>query len=71
METEESLALLQRLFSIWKVMILESFFSLEEYFDKDACDYYEALQSVEKKDGDLTHWLEYFTSWTCKRACKN
>ncbi len=40
---------------------IRKFFSLEEYFDKDAAAYYEALQSVEKKDGDLTQWLEYFT----------
>jgi len=40
---------------------IRKFFSLEEYFDKDAAKYYEALQSVEKNDGDLTHWLEYFT----------
>lgn len=40
---------------------IRKFFSLEEYFDKDATQYYEALQSVEKNDGDLTHWLEYFT----------
>ena len=40
---------------------IRKFFSLEEYFDKNAYGYYEALQSVEKKDGDLTNWLEYFT----------
>ena len=40
---------------------IRKFFSLEEYFDKDAPEYYEALQSVEKKDGDLSIWLEYFT----------
>ena len=40
---------------------IRKFFSLEEYFDRDATSYYEALQSVEKNDGDLTRWLEYFT----------
>ncbi|HYK07985.1 MAG TPA: Fic family protein [Candidatus Eisenbacteria bacterium] len=40
---------------------IRQFFSLEEYFDKDALSYYEALQSVEKNFGELTHWLEYFT----------
>ena len=40
---------------------IRHFFSLEEYFDSDAYGYYEALQSVAKKDGDLTFWLEYFT----------
>lgn len=40
---------------------IRKFFSLEEYFDSDANSYYEALQSVEKREGDLTNWLEYFT----------
>lgn len=40
---------------------IRKFFSLEEYFDSDAETYYVALQSVGKKDGDLTEWLEYFT----------
>lgn len=40
---------------------IRKFFSLEEYFDKDASSYYEALQSVQKSKGDLTFWLEYFT----------
>jgi Fic family protein len=40
---------------------IRKFFSLEEYFDKEAQRYYEALQSVEKESGDLTKWLEYFT----------
>lgn len=40
---------------------IRKFFSLEEYFDKDALSYYEALQSVEKNNGELTKWLEYFT----------
>lgn len=40
---------------------IRKFFSLEEYFDSDATRYYEALQSVQKKEGDMTYWLEYFT----------
>jgi len=40
---------------------IRRFFSLEEYFDSDAAKYYEALQSVEKENGDLTFWLEYFS----------
>jgi len=40
---------------------IRRFFSLEEYFDLNAANYYEALQSVEKNNGDLTRWLEYFT----------
>jgi len=35
-------------------------FSLEEHFDKDIVGYYQALESVEKRDGNLTRWLEYF-----------
>jgi len=40
---------------------IRQFFSLEEYFDKDALSYYAALQSVEQHFGELTDWLEYFT----------
>lgn len=40
---------------------IRRFFSLEEYFDSDALDYYEALKSVQRFDGDLSVWLEYFT----------
>jgi len=40
---------------------IRKFFSLEEYFDSKASEYYAALQSVEKQNGDLTFWLEYFT----------
>ncbi len=40
---------------------IRRFFSLEEYFDNDAARYYTSLQSVEKNNGDLTAWLEYFT----------
>lgn len=40
---------------------IRNFFSLEEYFDSNALSYYEALQSVEKNNGDLTRWLEYFS----------
>lgn len=40
---------------------VKRFFSIEEYFDKNAEDYYSALQSVLKKNGDLSSWLEFFT----------
>ncbi|MBI2613424.1 MAG: Fic family protein [Candidatus Levybacteria bacterium] len=40
---------------------IRKFFSLEEYFDRNASNYYTALQSVAKENGDLTKWLEYFT----------
>lgn len=39
---------------------IRRFFSLEEYYDKDAVMYYESLQKASL--GDLTTWLEYFTS---------
>lgn len=40
---------------------IRRFFSIEEYFDGNASDYYKALQSVENEEGDLTLWLSYFT----------
>ncbi|MDP2670868.1 MAG: Fic family protein, partial [bacterium] len=44
---------------------IKKFFSLEEYFDRNAKRYYETLQAVsdqkeELVDKDLTVWLEYF-----------
>lgn len=38
---------------------IRRFFSLEEYYDKDAITYYQNLQKA--SSGDLTAWLEYFT----------
>lgn len=38
---------------------IRRFFSLEEYYDKDAIAYYENLQRA--TNGDMTTWLEYFT----------
>lgn len=45
---------------------IKKFFSLEEYFDKDAAHYYQALMAADKHHPDLakrdlTAWLEYFT----------
>lgn len=40
---------------------IRKFFSLEEYFDNNAEEYYGALQSVSENDGDLTDWLTYYT----------
>ncbi|OGK19363.1 hypothetical protein A3D80_00525 [Candidatus Roizmanbacteria bacterium RIFCSPHIGHO2_02_FULL_40_13b] len=37
---------------------IRRFFSLEEFYDKDAYSYYENLHKA--SDGDLTSWLEYF-----------
>ncbi len=38
---------------------IRRFFSLEEYYDRDAVAYYENLQKA--TGGDMTTWLEYFT----------
>lgn len=38
---------------------IRRFFSLEEYYDKDALMYYESLQKA--TNGDMTAWLEYFS----------
>jgi len=40
---------------------IRRFFSLEEYFDNNAAEYYGALQSVSKNEGNLVEWLTYFT----------
>jgi len=40
---------------------IRRFFSLEEYFDRNPDEYYEALQSVERNRSDQTEWLTYFT----------
>ena len=41
---------------------IRRFFSLEEYYDRDAASYYDNLQKA--SNGDLTSWLEYFTYGT-------
>ncbi|OGK23992.1 hypothetical protein A2954_07500 [Candidatus Roizmanbacteria bacterium RIFCSPLOWO2_01_FULL_37_12] len=38
---------------------IRRFFSLEEYYDKDAISYYENLKKA--SSGNITSWLEYFT----------
>jgi Fic family protein len=37
---------------------IRQFFSLEEYYDKDAITYYENLQKA--NEGDLSPWIDYF-----------
>ncbi|OGH18188.1 MAG: hypothetical protein A3F31_00355 [Candidatus Levybacteria bacterium RIFCSPHIGHO2_12_FULL_38_12] len=49
---------------------IRKFFSLEEHFDTNADRYYEALQSVDKREWDLTQWLEYFTEGLCIELSK-
>jgi Fic family protein len=36
-------------------------FTISQYYDHDRAGYYRALQSVSKREMDLTGWLEYFT----------
>ncbi len=43
----------------WDEYDIKKFFSLEEFYDRDAQSYYDALKSAES--GMLTSWLEYFT----------
>lgn len=40
---------------------IKRFFCLEEHYDQNAASYYKALQLVQKADGDMTKWLEYFS----------
>jgi len=45
---------------------VKKFFSLEEHFDTDPADYYDAIADVDRQSPniglrDLTPWLEYFT----------
>lgn len=40
---------------------IKRFFSLEEHYDREPVSYYDALQSVGKRNGNLSGWLEYFT----------
>lgn len=40
---------------------IKRFFSFDEYFDKDAPSYYQAIQTYQSATDDLTFWLEYFT----------
>jgi Fic family protein len=39
---------------------VKKFFALEEYYDRNAKNYYQALQSVEQLGGDETVWLQFF-----------
>jgi Fic family protein len=37
-------------------------FALDDYYDRDRQAYYAALKTAQVKNGDITQWLEYFTS---------
>lgn len=39
---------------------VKKFFALEDYYDSHPGEYYDALKTVERADGNLTSWLEYF-----------
>ena len=40
---------------------IKGYFSLDEYYNQDRQSYYAALQSADKS-GNLTEWLEYFST---------
>jgi Fic family protein len=40
---------------------IKRFFSLEEHYDRDPVAYYDALQEVGRREGNVTPWLEYFS----------
>ncbi len=52
----------------WGDFDVKKFFSLEEYYDRNAASYYQNLQAVSNQkvapgeQPDLTPWLEYFTT---------
>lgn len=37
-------------------------FALDDYYDRDRKTYYAALKTVQTSNGDITQWLEYFTT---------
>lgn len=37
-------------------------FALDDYYDRDRTSYYVALKTVQTSNGDITRWLEYFTT---------
>lgn len=49
---------------------IRQFFSLEEHFDNNAQEYYNALQSVDGEKGDQTIWLTYFTECLAQELSK-
>ncbi len=38
----------------------KQFFCLDDYYDMDRTEYYQALRTVDPKKRDITKWLEYF-----------
>lgn len=37
-------------------------FALDDYYDRDRRSYYAALKTAQTSNGDITQWLEYFTT---------
>ena len=37
-------------------------FALDDYYDRDRKSYYAALKTAQTNNGDITQWLEYFTT---------
>ena len=37
-------------------------FALDDYYDRDRKSYYAALKTAQMNNGDITQWLEYFTT---------
>ncbi|MFH0840048.1 MAG: Fic family protein [Candidatus Omnitrophota bacterium] len=37
-------------------------FALDDYYDRDRYTYYAALKTAQQNNGDITQWLEYFTT---------
>jgi Fic family protein len=37
-------------------------FALDDYYDRDRKSYYVALKTAQTNNGDITQWLEYFTT---------
>ena len=49
---------------------IRQFFSLEEHFDRNPAEYYDAIQSVERENGNQTDWLSYFTQCLAQELSK-
>lgn len=46
------------------------FFALDDYYDEDRPAYYAALKNVQRRKGDLTGWLEYFSEGVLHSVAK-
>lgn len=50
---------------------VKRFFSIEQYYDQNPRDYYQALgETGARHDGDVTKWLEYFTDGLAIELCR-